>query len=231
MFKVTTIMKRKPGMTVDAFQSYWRDTHADLAASLPGLRRCVQSHALPQGYRKGDLPCDGISELWFDTREDWEQAMASRQGQAMQADLTEFTAPGAAIVMPVDVHVIVDGPIPEGAVKNIELVNCRPGMALDDFRAYWKNVHGPLAAGITAIRRYEQNHLARAEYTGARQPALDGLAITWFDSTNAMKQGATTPVYATTRADEANFLPDGHLPFIITVEHEIVPAMRRQTER
>src|SRR3546814_10063188 len=43
-------------------------------------------------------------------------------------------------------------------------VNCRPGMDLDDFRTYWKNVHGPLASGIMAIRRYEQDHLARTEY-------------------------------------------------------------------
>src|SRR3546814_48896 len=102
---------------------------------------------------------------------------------------------------------------------------CRPGMDLDDFRTYWKNVHGPLASGITAIRRYEQDHLARTENADGSQPVLDGLAVTWFDSTESMKQGAKTPVYAETRADEANFLPDGHLPFVITTEHEIVPLV------
>ena len=41
-----------------------------------------------------------------------------------------------------------DGIIPDSdsAVKNIEFVNRRPGMALEPFRAYWRNVHGPLAA-------------------------------------------------------------------------------------
>ncbi|NYT84857.1 EthD family reductase [Pollutimonas harenae] len=225
MFKASTIMKRQPGMAVEAFQNYWLNEHAAYAGKLPGLRRYMQSHALLQGYRKGDLPCDGLSEMWFDTRQDWENALASQAGQAMLADLHAFTKPDALIVMPIETHVVVDGAIPNGAVKNIELVNCRPGMDLDDFRAYWKNVHGPLASGITAIRRYEQDHLARAEYDGAKQPPLDGLAITWFDSTASMKQGATTPVYAETRADEANFLPDGHLPFIITTEHEIVPLV------
>lgn len=37
-----------------------------------------------------------------------------------------------------------------------------------------------------------------------------------------MKEGATTPIYAQTRADEANFLPDGHLPFIVTRRREIL---------
>jgi len=211
-------------MAVEAFQAHWRDRHAAIAAQLPGLRRYVQSHALLQGYRKGDLPCDGLSEAWFDSRQDWEEALASPQGQAMRADLNAFTDVQALIVMPIETHVVVDGAIPQNAVKNIELVNCRPGMALDEFRAYWKQVHGPLASGITAIRRYEQDHLARSEY-GGRRPALDGLAVTWFDSTASMKQGAATPVYAETRADEANFLllTNGHLPFIITREHEIVP--------
>lgn len=231
MFKVSTVMKRRPGMDVEVFQSYWRDRHAAVASDLPHLRRYVQSHALLQGYRKGDLPCDGISEMWFDTRTDWEQAMLCPEGQATLNDLKTFADTDALIVMPVEIHVIVDGIIPKGAAKNIELVNRRPGMDVDAFRDYWRNVHGPLAAGITVIRRYEQNHLAREEYADARLPALDGLAITWFDSTEAMKQGAATPVYAATRADEANFLPDGHLPFIITVEHEITLRGHAQTDR
>lgn len=37
-----------------------------------------------------------------------------------------------------------------------------------------------------------------------------------------MKRGTTTPEYADTRADEPNFLPDGHLPIIITRELLIV---------
>ena len=53
-------------------------------------------------------------------------------------------------------------------------------------------------------------------------PPYDGLAITWFASTADMKRGTTTPEYAATRADEPHFLPDGHLPIIITREHVVV---------
>jgi hypothetical protein len=51
----------------------------------------------------------------------------------------------------------------------------------------------------------------------------DGVAITWFDDTQAMRESATTPEYARTRADEVNFIAPGRLPFIITREHVIVP--------
>ena len=49
-------------------------------------------------------------------------------------------------------------------------------------------------------------------------PPFDGLAITWFRSTADMRAGATTPQYAATREDEKSFLPDGHLPIVITQE-------------
>jgi hypothetical protein len=36
-----------------------------------------------------------------------------------------------------------------------------------------------------------------------------------------MKHGTTTPEYAATRADEPNFLLDGHLPIIVAREHVV----------
>jgi hypothetical protein len=48
------------------------------------------------------------------------------------------------------------------------------------------------------------------------------LAVTWFASTAEMRSGAATAEYAATRADEAHFLPEGHLPIIITREHVVL---------
>jgi hypothetical protein len=76
--------------------------------------------------------------------------------------------------------------------------------------------HHPGAAPL------EQNHLALGEYEKSAAPPYDGLAITWFASTADMKRGTTTAEYAATRADEPHFLPDGHLPIIITREYVIV---------
>ena len=146
---------------------------------------------------------------------------AAREGaawRALEADTRAFAS--ESVWMPVEVHVIKDNPIPDPAVKNIEFVNRRPGMDLHAFRRYWRETHGPTAARIPPLVRYEQNHLALEEYERG-EPAYDGLAITWFSSTADMRAGATTPEYAATRADEPNFLPDGHLPIIIVREFEI----------
>lgn len=37
-----------------------------------------------------------------------------------------------------------------------------------------------------------------------------------------MRSGAATAEYAATRADEGRFLPEGHLPTIITREHVVL---------
>jgi len=223
MYKVTTLLKRRPGMSVEDFQRHWLRTHAKVAAGAPGLRRYVQSHTLLQGYAKGERAYDGISEMWFDSKAACLAAIDDPSyAEGLARDELGFIDPANKVVMPVQSLVIKNGAIPENAVKNVEFVSRRPGMDLHEFRAYWRNVHGPLASRIALLRRYEQDHLLLDEYEGGRVPRFDGLALTWFDSTADMKQGAQTGIYAQTRADEANFLPDGHLPFIVTREHVIV---------
>jgi len=222
LLKIVTLMKRRPDLSVEAFQAHWRERHGPLLAGIPGLRRYVQSHPLVQGYRKGELLFDGISEAWFDDEASYSAAKSSERFKAADRDLERFADRRALVEMPVDVHVIKDGAIPPQAVKNIEFVNRRPGIPLEPFRAYWLGVHGPLASKIPVLRRYEQNHLKPSAYAGG-EPHYDGLAITWFASTADMKLGTTTPEYKATRDDEANFLPDGHLPIIITQEHEFKP--------
>ena len=219
MVKIVTLMKRRSGLSGGDFQKHLRAKYGPRAAKGPGLRRYVQSCALVQGYTN--------------IRENFSSMRSAKCGSIRwklpviafaraREDESAFLDPSRTVVMPVDVYVIKDGAIPDNAVKNIEFVNRRRGMPLTSFRAYWRNVHGPLAATIPVLRRYEQNHLAMAEYEKNETPPFDGLAITWFASTADMRRGTTTPEYAATRADEPHFLQDGHLPIIITREHLVV---------
>jgi uncharacterized protein (TIGR02118 family) len=222
MLKIVTLMKRRAGLSVDDFQKHLQTKYGPLAAKAPGPRCYVQSCALMQGYAKGELLFDDTGEMWFDSAAAYDAYPHSPDFAAASGDEATFLDRSRTVVMSVDVHVIKDGAIPHNAVKNIEFVNRRPGMALEPFRAYWRNVHGPLAATIPVLHRYEQNHLAMSEYDKKAPPSYDGLAITWFASTADMKRGTATPEYSATRADEPNFLPDGHLPIIITREHVVI---------
>jgi uncharacterized protein (TIGR02118 family) len=221
MMKIVAIVKRKPGMAVEAFQEHWRTRHADVVRKLPGLRRYVQSHTLLAGYRKGEPAWDGIAELWFDDTEALRALRGTPAQAAVDADEEVFLDRGAMKMLFTDDHVIVDGPIPANGVKNVEFLHHRPDLTIETFQKYWRQAHGPIAAKIPQIRRYVQSHVRPSAYRGGRTPAYDGLAITWFDDTAAMRASAATPEYARTRADEPNFLA-GELPFIITREIVVV---------
>jgi uncharacterized protein (TIGR02118 family) len=223
MVKAVSFFKRKAGMPVEEFQAYWRGRHPAVVVRLPGVRRYVQSHTLPAGYRKGEPIYDGIAELWFEDT----KAMAALRGTgeiaAVEADEAIFIDRGTMRLILTEEHVIKDGPAPPGGAKNVEFVTRKPGLGVHDFQRYWREVHGPLAAQIPMIRRYVQSHTRAAAYERGRTPAYDGVAITWFDDTRVMRASAGTAQYARVRADEPNFIAPGDAPFIITTEHVIIP--------
>ena len=210
-------------MPVEDFQAYWRGKHSEVVNRLPNIRRYIQSHALPGGYRKGELPYDGIAEIWVDDVAALRAMAGTAAYDAVQADEEKFIDRSKIALILTQEHVIKDGPIPEGAVKNIEFVPRKTGMDIEAFQAYWCNVHGPIAAQIEVIRRYVQSHTLLGGYRNGRVPTVDGCAITWFESVAAMRQSAQSEAYVRTRKDEANFLDtDAEIPFIITTEHVIV---------
>jgi uncharacterized protein (TIGR02118 family) len=222
MVKALSFFKRKPGMSVEDFQSYWRSAHPDAVVKLPGIRRYVQSHTLLAGYAKREPAYDGIAEIWFDDTRAMRALAGTAAYDAVQADEAKFIHRATMGLIITEEHVIKDGPAPAGGVKNVEFVTRRPDLSVEAFQRYWREVHGPLAARIPVIRRYVQSHTRRAAYEHGRVPAYDGAAITWFDDTRAMRASAAGSEYARVRADEPNFItPDP--PFIITREHVIVP--------
>jgi uncharacterized protein (TIGR02118 family) len=78
MIKIVFCLRRKAGMTPEAFQDYWLARHAPLVAERAqhlGIRRYVQSHTVFDS-NLGNLasvrgfagePFDGVAELWFDS--------------------------------------------------------------------------------------------------------------------------------------------------------------------
>jgi uncharacterized protein (TIGR02118 family) len=214
MAKLIVLYKRRAGSAVEEFQQdLLRRTQRP--AGLAGLQRYVQSHTLAQGYRKGELLYDAVAEYVFG---DIAQARAARDAVRAAPPPSALVDPAQTVDMLVDVYVMKATPVPPKALKSIEFVNRKPAMPLDAFGAHWRIVHGPLGASIKSVLRYEQNHLHRSCYAEGAEPRFDGVATTWFTSTDAMRSGVGTPEYEATRRDEPNFLAEGHLPVIITRE-------------
>jgi uncharacterized protein (TIGR02118 family) len=99
MVKAIFIASRLPGLMPEEFFGHWYEVHGRLGAGVPGLRRYVQNHALPEAYAVRPMTHDGWSELWFDDLHSLRQAMATREWQALREDgETLFARPMGVVV-------------------------------------------------------------------------------------------------------------------------------------
>lgn len=80
-FKAMILLSRREDMTVEQFRTWWVGEHTPLAHQLPGLRRSTFNVC-----EANDDGVDGITELWFDTKADFEAAYATEIGKAVAAD-------------------------------------------------------------------------------------------------------------------------------------------------
>lgn len=222
MLKICEVIWRRPGMSVEDFQDHWLHRHGPIVARLPGLRRYVQSHPLPGAYRKGEPVCDGIAELWLDSKEALIEASRSPEFAAAKADEPNFVDPSRLVELLMDEIVIRDQPVPGGSIKIVSLVNYKKGLDAPAARDYWQTTHAPIAAEIEGLGRYVQSPVRLGAYRKPEPPAYDGLAITWFDDMEAARRSGQCEAFRQTKADEANFLEAELTGTLLTCEHIIV---------
>jgi uncharacterized protein (TIGR02118 family) len=85
VFKALILLTRREDMTPADFAAWWLNEHRPLAARLPGLRRMVINIVEPDAGA-AEPRVDGVSELWFDTRADFDAAYATDLGRAVAED-------------------------------------------------------------------------------------------------------------------------------------------------
>lgn len=100
MLKIIFCLRRRPGLSIEQFQRYWREDHAELmrrhAAALR-IRRYVQSHtsndprvAAAFAGRGSEIePFDGVTEIWWDSIDDVIEAVSTADGRAASDALRE----------------------------------------------------------------------------------------------------------------------------------------------
>lgn len=228
MIKAMGFLVRREGMSVAEFQQYWREVHGPLMAQGPGMRRYVQNHALPELYDSDTPPpYDGFSEAWFDSLEAYAATRSSLEWQRGVADAPNLIGRSTGVIV-TEVPIIDAFPAPQDRqemVKWVTFLRRRPGMTVEEFQRYWREVHGPLVvAGIPTMRRYVQNHVLPETYMGATSPAYDGIPTAWFDSFEVFRQIRGTPpgqrseAARAATADTVNFVQAGPIPSMVVRE-------------
>lgn len=86
-FKAIILLSRGTDQTPEDFRRWWLEEHAPLARQLPGLRGLTFNLVSPDLNPGPDAPpFDGVSELWFDSREAFEAAYATDIGRRVASD-------------------------------------------------------------------------------------------------------------------------------------------------
>lgn len=81
MFKAIILLTRNDGMTKDQFRDWMLVQHSPLAKQLPGVRKLTFNIV-----ENEDVEVDGVSELWFESREAFDAAYATEIGKAVAGD-------------------------------------------------------------------------------------------------------------------------------------------------
>ena len=100
MIRLTFVLRRKPELSREEFQEYWRRQHGPLVAKHStrlGMLRYVQVHTLDDPVNdqmaeaRGGMeqPYDGVAELWWWSRERIVEALAEQAAQDAGAELLE----------------------------------------------------------------------------------------------------------------------------------------------
>ncbi len=92
--KILLFMKRRPGMTVEAFRDYYENHHAPLCAKYAKhlkryIRRYIDAQPHPETDTSGEPPFDVITELWFDDEASFKSTLAYITTTIMPDEIVE----------------------------------------------------------------------------------------------------------------------------------------------
>jgi uncharacterized protein (TIGR02118 family) len=194
--RLVFVLRRRPEMTRDDFQTYWLRTHAPLVAGVAdvlGITRYQQVHTVSQDSTRAAAPFDGVAELWFDTARATGSPDEQRAAAAMLLeDEARFIDLSASPIWFATEHVMADGPA--DGLRSTTAVRRKAGLTREAFRRHWAEVHGPLAVArpdVFGITRYVQMHtpddaetFPPAVVRGAPEP-YDGLAEVYTTAVDA----------------------------------------------
>lgn len=183
MIRMVHLLRRAPGLSLEAFHRRWSDDHGPLVAyhqTRLGIRRYTQTYRLDEPFNaafseaRGGLsePFDGISEVWWPS----EAAAAEMfQGDTERRALREIIDDESSFIdqansplwlaheypqVSTSVVPVVARPMSRVVKLHFALSNL-PSLTVDEAQTYWRTQHGPIIRSIALARgmlAYQQVH-------------------------------------------------------------------------
>jgi uncharacterized protein (TIGR02118 family) len=222
MIRKFVFLKRKAGLSNDAFSEYWKGPHtAVLAADADfwtGVGRYLQNRVLPAVAEFTPEPLwDGLVQIELEEAvPDSAQFRDDPRNKRVSPDEDRFVDPDQLVQFFAEEKVVLDGPA--RGVKILSLPRRRAGLSPAEFSRHYRETHGELVRRNEAFTRYANRYVQHHAFadtvkaTGGFVP-YDGVSEFWFDSLDHARKAWAAPSYmAELRADEKNFVgsPPSH---------------------
>ena len=100
-FKILSVLRRKDGLSREAFYDHWHNEHAPLVAAIPGVVKYHQYVPSQRSIAREDAsggdapPVDGMAETWFASEKAFEEAQGTSEFQAVAEDEPRFLNSGS----------------------------------------------------------------------------------------------------------------------------------------
>jgi uncharacterized protein (TIGR02118 family) len=217
MIRLTYLLRAKPRMSPEDFQTYWRERHGPLVESHAdrlAMLRYVQVHTLhdltaerPETARgPREEPYDGVAEVWWRNRDALAAALATAEGRNAADEILEdernfIDHPSSPLWLAYEYPQI--NPTPELIAstdspihKTYYPLRHPTNLSLADAQLYWRTQHGPLIRTVAADRilRYMQIHRFEDELEaelrearGTETETYTGHAELWVDRSNVIQ--------------------------------------------
>lgn len=105
MYNLILMASRPEDWTHEQFIEWWRGEHAEHTYPLPGLRRWLHTD-VKEAFEERSQGWDGVSILSFDTKEDLDAALASKDWAAAVAHVGDMR--GHRIAVTGEERIMVD---------------------------------------------------------------------------------------------------------------------------
>ncbi len=107
MIKLIGTAYKRDDFTTEEFFDYWRDVHAPISRSVPGVRGYVVSEVLSR--LTGELQAEAFVEQWYDDEAAFEEASQTAEAAAAWDDVQKYAATTGTFWV-VKEHVIIPRP-------------------------------------------------------------------------------------------------------------------------
>ncbi len=214
----------KPGLSADAFKSYWVNFHAvDYASKIPQIRQYLVATRLPVKTERAVPFFEGVAEIWL--KDDAEQIASLQTPEFLQGarlDEPRWAAFWQTFVLDTDPRLLTGDsgqpPLPE-FVKLYVLLKRRPDLALDKFREQLITDRQS-AAPVPGLERHLVG-FARDGLYGFGEPRFDAVEVLSFREVAAIEALLGNRSFADT-LNRRPYMDDRYVFTFVGQEHWII---------